>query len=273
MDAATCYTMSMTARTLATLLLLMLGAVTAPLDRVHAYDLFTSLEAPPTVDEVRAATTAGVHNFDFDLEQPAADMAVRAIKEMGGRIAAYHIGGGGGRDWGSVRAGEWVRHYDSPRDFLALTEDVKHLVSLGADLIHFDNTHRFSGRRLEAITDAIIAGGAGIVAKNNPAKWALTMQRRPDLRPAYAVIEDALFDQDVTQDAYALHARGVPVYIIGFRRSLNPQAPTVMDEYAQAYADSNPWARVLLMADERAFDSRTGIWVRPNTSPASEPRR
>lgn len=244
--------------------LLPLAAVQAVAAR--AYDLFTSFEAPPSADEVKAAVDAGVITFDFDLDGPGAEASVRAIKQAGGKIAAYHIGGGGGRAWGSVRTGEWVRRYDAPRDFLALTGDVRELVRLGADYIHFDNTHRFSGRRLEAIADAIVAGGAGFVAKNNPSKWLLTMRRRPDLKPAYAVIEDALFDQDATQKAYGLFARGVPVYIVGFRKPLEVQAQAVTDDYAQAYADNNPWARVLLMEDEQAFDSRTAVWIKPKAA-------
>ena len=155
-----------------------------------------------------------------------------------------------------------MRRYDSPRDFLALTADVKRLVALGADYVHFDNTHRISGKRLESIADAIVAGGAGFVAKNNASKWDLVMRRRPDLRPAYAVVEDAMFDAEETQAAANLHARGVAVYIIGFRKPIDPKGRAVTDDYAQAYAANNPWARVLLMDDERAYDSRTGGFVR-----------
>ncbi len=250
------------------LAMLVLAAVAAQIVRVEAYDLFTSLETPPTAAEVQAAFAAGVRIFDMDLDNPGAPEAVREIRKLGGRVSAYHIGGGGGRAWGSVKAGEWVRKYDSPRDFLALTQDVRRLVAQGADYIHFDNTHRFSGRRLESVADAIVAGGAGFVAKNNPSKWALTMKRRADLKPAFALIEDALFDADETQQAYSLHARGVPVYVVGFRTPIEAGTPGVNDAYAQAFADNNPWARLLVIADERAFDSRTGTWVRPQAAPA-----
>ncbi|MBS0244774.1 MAG: hypothetical protein JSS20_21595, partial [Proteobacteria bacterium] len=103
--------------------------------------LFTSLEEPPTPAEIQALTASGVGTFEFDLDSDGAAAAVAAIKSAGGRITAYHIGGGGGRAWGSVKAGEFVRAYDTPAEFQALTGDVRRLVAMGADLIHFDNTH------------------------------------------------------------------------------------------------------------------------------------
>lgn len=227
-----------------------------------AAELFTSLEAPPTPAEVAVAVRDGVGIFEFDLDAAGAVEAVAAVKSAGARVTAYHVGGGGGRAWGSVKAGELVRRYDEPKDFEALTGDVTRLVALGADTIHFDNTHRMSGRRLEAIADAIVAGGAGFVAKNNADKWRLAITRRPDLRPAYAIVEDAMFDADETQAAAELHALGVPVYIVGFKATIDGKGQAVTDAYAAAYAGNNPWAKVLLMEDERAFDSRTGVWVR-----------
>lgn len=241
--------------------LLIAAGLVASRDAMAA-ELFTSLEAPPTPAEVAAAVRDGVGVFEFDLDVAGAAEAVAAVKAVGARVTAYHVGGGGGRAWGSVKAGEWVRRYDEPKDFAALTDDVARLVALGADTIHFDNTHRMSGRRLEAIADAIVAGGAGFVAKNNADKWRLTMTRRPDLRPAYAIIEDAMFDADETQAAAELHALGVSVYIVGFKVTIDGKGDPVSDAYAAEYARNNPWARVLLMEDERAFDSRTGVWVR-----------
>ena len=207
---------------------------------------------------MRTALAEGVRTFELDLDSPGADEAVKAIKTGGGKVTAYYIGGGGGRAWGSVKAGEFVRYYREPKEFLALTEDVRRLVGLGADLVHFDNTHRMSGKRLEAIADAIRAGGAGFVAKNNPDKWRLVMERRRDLVPAYAIVEDAMFDRDETQAAYELNAKGVPVLIIGFRKTIDKGGQAVSDEYAVAYKAANPWATVLLMDEEARFDSRTG---------------
>lgn len=224
-------------------------------------EIFTSLEAPPTPEEVRQAFARGVRTFEMDFDKPGATEAIAEVRKLGGRAVAYHVGGGGGRAWGSVKAGEFVRKYNTPEEFTALTADVARLVAMGASLIHFDNTHRMSGKRLEAIVDAIQAGGAGFVAKNNPSKWRLVMKRRPDLRPAYAVIEEAMTDEDLTQEAYELHERGVPVYIVGFRKVIDKGAEGVTDDYAKEYAVNNPWATVLLMDDEQAYDSRTGVFV------------
>lgn len=243
-------------------LAVLLAAVLAASNQATSAELFTSLEAPPTPAEVAAAVRDGVHTFEFDLDAAGAEAAIAAVKAAGGRVTAYHIGGGGGRAWGSVKAGEWVRRYDEPKDFIALTRDVERLVALGADTIHFDNTHRMSGRRLESIADAIVAGGARFVAKNNADKWRLAMTRRPNLRPAYAIVEDAMFDADETQAAAELHAMGVSVYVVGFKATIDGKGQPVTDAYAASYAAANPWAKVLLMEDERAFDSRTGTWVR-----------
>ncbi|MDX2158354.1 MAG: hypothetical protein SFW09_17795 [Hyphomicrobiaceae bacterium] len=236
--------------------LLVITGVLMPL-LARAETLFTSLEKPPAPVEVAELLARGVVIFEMDFDQPGAAEAVAAVRAGGGKVTAYHVGGGGGRAWGSVKAGEFVRYYDDPKDFAALTEDVKRLVARGASFVHFDNTHRMSGKRLEAVADAIRAGGAGFVAKNNPDKWRLVMTRRPDLVPGYAIVEDAMRDAEETQAAFELHERGVPVTIVGFRKPIDPKAVGIPDEYAAAYKAVNPWAQILLMDDERAFDSRT----------------
>lgn len=223
-----------------------------------AEPIFTSLEQPPTPEEVAAAIASGIRTFEMDLDEPSAPHAVQAIKAAGGRVTAYHVGGGGGRAWGSVKAGEFVRKYDTPESLAALSAEVRDLVRRGADDIHFDNTHRMSGKRLEAVADAIRAGGAGFVAKNNAGKWRLVMRRRPDLKPTYAVVEEAMFDAAETQAAFDLNDKGVPVVIVGFRVPLEKNALAVSDDYAAAYKAANPWATVLLMADERRYESRGG---------------
>lgn len=242
-------------------LLLVAGSLIGPIvARAGTGAIWTSLEQPPTAPEVEAALAAGIKTFEFDLTQDGSAAAVAAVKSGGGRVAAYHVGGGGGRAWGSVRADEQVRAYADPQEFAALTEEVRRFVAAGAALVHFDNTHRFSGRRLEAIVDAIRAGGAGFVAKNNPEKWRLVMKRRPDLVPAYAVVEEAMFDAGVTQAAYGLHERGVPVLIVGFKTPMERTGTPVTGEYAAAYKAANPWATVMLIEDEARYDSRTATF-------------
>ncbi|MFV0295412.1 MAG: hypothetical protein ACK5JT_04750 [Hyphomicrobiaceae bacterium] len=250
----------MTARLALAFLLVVAAALLQPLTAA-SQELFLSLEKPPTTDEVDRLLARGVRIFDMDLDEPGATEAVAAIKAGGGKVTAYHIGGGGGRAWGSVKAGEFVRYYRDPKSFLALTADVRRLVAMGADYIHFDNTHRMSGRRLEAVADAIVAGGAGFIAKNNPDKWRLVMTRRPDLKPAYALVEDAMLDADETQAAYDVAAKGVPVYIIGFRKTIEPDVPGITPAYAEAYKRANPWCHVILMDDEHYFDSRNALFI------------
>ena len=80
------------------------------------------------------------------------------------------------------------------------------------------------------------------------------MKRRPDLKPAYAVIENAMHDGDETQEAYHLHEKGVPVFIVGFRKPMDGEPVT--DEYAAEYRKANPWAKVLLMDDESSYEGR-----------------
>ena len=240
-------------------MLLALGGILMPLlaDQPRM-PIFTSLEAPPTPHEVAASLAAGIRSFEMDRDTAGAGEAVKAIKAGGGRITAYHIGGGGGGAWERFEIAEFVRRYDTPEEYEALTKDTRRLVGLGADVIHFDNTHRMTEDHLEAVADAIREGGAGFVAKNNPEKWALVMKRRPDLVPAYAVVEDAMFDPDTTQAARELYGMGVAVLIVGFRKPLEENARAVTDQHAAGYKAENPWATVLLMEDELRYDSRTG---------------
>ena len=219
---------------------------------------FTSLERPPTAEEVSNHIKAGAKNFDFDLDGEGGEAAAAAIRKAGGKVTAYHVGGGGGKDWGSKATGEQVRKYDTPEQLAELTADTKRLVSKGADYIHFDNTHRMSGKRLEQIAEAIQAGGAQIVAKNNADKWNLVMRRRPDIKPAYAVIEAAMKDANETEAAHDLAKSGVPVHIIGFRKSKHPEFQ-ISDDEAKAYAKANPWAKVLLMDTESQYEGRNAV--------------
>ena len=228
-----------------------------------------SLEKPPTVAEVSVALGAGVRLFDFDLEQAGARAAVAAIKQaslqasqpVGGSISAYHIGGGGGRAWGSVKAGEFVRIYRKQPALDQLTLDVRRLVTMGADNIHFDNTHRMSGRTLGKVTRAIVAGGARLVCKNNPEKWNLVLKRNPSYihHYAYAAIEGAIGDRWETQQSAKLAKQGLPVYIIAFQKGFDKGSRTVTPSRARAFVARNPWAKVILMADEAAYDTRTAL--------------
>jgi hypothetical protein len=227
---------------------------------VDAPEIFTSLEAPPTADEARKAIAAGVKHFDVDI-RTADPASIAEIKKAGGKITAYHVGGGGGRDWKGLSPDEEVNKFDTPETLGKLTADTKALVAKGADYIHFDNTHRMSGKRLEQVADAIVAGGAGFVAKNNPSKWNLMMRRRPDLKPAYAVIEAAMHDADETQAAADLAHRGIPVYVIGFKKTLKGDGEVDAD-YAADYQAKNPWAHVILMEDEKAYEGRTAQSLR-----------
>lgn len=192
---------ALTRALLAAVLLAVAGMLVPLFAADRPFGIFTSLESPPTPEEVTVSIAAGVKNFEMDLDTSGAEDAVKAVKAAGGRVAAYHIGGGGGGAWERFEIAEFVRHYNTPEEFQALTEDTRRLVSLGADLIHFDNTHRMSDQHLESIAEAIFAGGAGFVAKNNPEKWRLVMKRRPELMAAYAVVEDAMFDGDTTRAA------------------------------------------------------------------------
>lgn len=246
--------------------------------------LFTSLEKPPTKDEIAAhvadASKLGMTAvFDFDLHHAGGVEAAAEIHRLGGVVSAYHVGGGGGRAWGGVGAGEEVRKYRDAAELGALTNEVKELVGLGADVVHFDNTHRMSGKTLEGVVDAIVAGGAGWVAKNNPDKFDLVMKRRGDLVPAFAVVENAMYDLDETTAASALHARGVSVYVVGFEKALRgkgkenmPSAEDVTPSYAAEYARVNPWANVILFADEEAFEGRDAKWWRRTNYRVDQPR-
>lgn len=227
-------------------------------------EIFTSLEEPPSPDEVRAAIKAGQRHFDFDLTQPGGEEAARIIKQLGGTITAYHVGGGGGNLWGGKSQGEQVRRFNKPEELQQLTEDVRSLVEKGADSIHFDNTHRFSFRTLTKIFEAVKAGGAELVAKNNPSGWLKVMKSRPDLVPSYAVLEDIIRDPDETEAAREMSERGVPVYVIGFKKPLERGTPEMTEEEAAAYQKANPWARVLLMEDEKHYDGRTGRFLKPD---------
>lgn len=71
-----------------------------------------------------------------------------------------------------------------------------------------------------------------------------------------------MFDADETQAAADLHVLGVAVYVVAFKVTIDGKGQPATEADASAYAAANPWAKVLLMEDERAFDSRTGAWLR-----------
>lgn len=220
--------------------------------------IFTSLELPPTENEIAAAMRDGVGVFEFDLDQPSGIAASQFIKKQGGSVSAYHVGGGGGRAWGSVKAGEFVRNYRERPELDQLTLDVKRLVALGADAIHFDNTHRMSGRTLGKVTRAIVAGGAKLVLKNNPEKWNLVLKRFPEYLAhyAYAAVEGAIGDKWDTEQSAKLASRGIPVFIVAFQSGFDKGSKKVTPAVATAYVKRHPWATVILMQNEAAYDSR-----------------
>jgi len=98
----------------------------------------------------------------MDFDKPGVAEAIAEVRKRPDRTTPDHVCGGGARARASVKAGEFVRKYEIPAQFADPTADVERLVAMGASLIHFDNTHRMSGKRLEAIVDAIRAGERGL---------------------------------------------------------------------------------------------------------------
>ena len=221
-------------------------------------NIFTSLEHPPTNEEVRSAIAEGVTIFDFDLDQDGGVQAAKIVNRLGGHVTAYHVGGGGGRAWGSVAAGEQVRGYRNDDELAQLSSDVERLVRMGANSIHFDNTHRMSGRTLSKVSAAVVAGGARLVLKNNPEKWNLLIKREPETlrHVSYAVIEGAISDKWETEQAKRLSAAGLAVYVIAFVKGFDKGSQSVTPERAIDFVEKNSWARVILMKNEAAYDSR-----------------
>lgn len=217
--------------------------------------ILTSLDDAPTPQEIRSS---GASVLDIDVSKPGAKLAVREAKQNGMKVAAYHEGAGGGASWG-----EDSRDLTKPAELSKLQEDAKALAKSGADYLHVDNLHDLKPDQLAKVAQAVKDAGLTMIGKNNPQGWLDVIQKNPDLKPPYVVIEHGMKDKATLDAAKKLADAGVPVHFVEFgdpgidMATKQPRKdPVSTADEAKAFADANPWATVTHMRTQDSYNGR-----------------
>lgn len=223
--------------------------------------ILTSLDDAPTPQEIRSA---GASVLDIDVSKPGAKLAVREAKQNGMKVAAYHEGAGGGASWG-----EDSRDLTKPAELSKLQEDAKALAKSGADYLHVDNLHDMKPDQLAKVAQAVKDAGLTMIGKNNPQGWLDVIQKNPDLKPPYVVIEHGMKDKATLDAAKKLADAGVPVHFVEFgdpgidMATKQPRKdPVSTADEAKAFADANPWATVTHMKTQDSYNGRESAGAR-----------
>lgn len=219
--------------------------------------ILTSLDAPPTPQEVRGANASVL---DIDVTKPGAKLAIREAKQNGMKVAAYHEGAGGGPSWR-----EPTRDITKPEELAKLQADAKELAKSGADYLHVDNLSELTPDQLAKVARSVKDAGLTMIGKNNPQGWLDVIQKNPDLKPPYVVIEHGMKDKATIEAARKLSDAGVPVHFVEFgdpgidMATKQPRKdPTATPDEAKAFAQANPWAAgVTHMKSQDSYNGRS----------------
>ena len=218
--------------------------------------ILTSLDDSPTPQEIRSS---GASVLDMDLSKPGAKLAIREAKQKGMKVAAYHEGAGGGASWG-----EGSRDLTQSSELTKLQDEAKALAKSGADYLHVDNLHDMKPGQLAKVAQAVKDAGLTMIGKNNPQGWLEVIQKNPDLKPPYVVIEHGMKDKAAIEAARKLSEAGVPVHFVEFgdpgidKTTGQPRKdPIATPDEAKAFADANPWAAgVTHMKSQDSYNGR-----------------
>lgn len=238
--------------------------------------ILTSLDDSPTPQEIRSS---GASVLDMDLSKPGAKLAIREAKQKGMKVAAYHEGAGGGASWG-----EGSRDLTQSSELTKLQDEAKALAKSGADYLHVDNLHDMKPDQLAKVAQAVKDAGLIMIGKNNPQGWLEVIQKNPDLKPPYVVIEHGMKDKATIEAARKLSESGVPVHFVEFgdpgidKATGQPRKdPIATPDEAKAFADANPWAAgVTHMRSQDSYNGREGAGAKTfraeNTIPGAPVR-
>lgn len=234
--------------------------------------LLTSLENAPSPNEI---ASSGAKFVDIDLNSRGSVAAVAAAKQAGAKVAAYHEGAGGGSSWG-----EGNRDMTSAKELAKLGKDAVAAQAKGADYLHVDNLDKMDAAGLAKVAKTVqdaTGGKVSIIAKNNLPAWVEAIKSNPDLKPPYAVAEHAIKDAATVAAAQQLHEMGVPVHFVEFadpgkdKLTGKPRTdPTSTPEELQSFVKANPWAEVVHMKSQDAYDGRESAGAKTYRMPSPD---
>jgi hypothetical protein len=241
-----------------------------------------NLERVPQASEIKAGVI-----YDFDVFNVSGGLAAaKRILAVGGQVAVYHQGMGGGAIWGE-------KEISLPQMLTKLQGDIpRYIQQLGkprALTMHIDNVHSLDaaglGRMIEGVTGICQrAGTPCTIAMKNNVKNLLTLLQT---NRKYADVINYLWIENATGDPSQINAAkeikekfGIPIRLIGFGKLLpGAQAPGVKEDPIseadlRTFMKSNPWITDAHWApDERhlaptAYIANTGT---TRTAPPAQP--
>jgi hypothetical protein len=208
-----------------------------------------NLERVPSAAEIKAGVI-----YDFDVFNVSGGLAAaKRILAVGGQVAVYHQGMGGGAIWGE-------KEISLPQMLTQLQGDIpRYIQQLGkprALTMHIDNVHSLDaaglGRMIEGVTGICQrAGTPCTIAMKNNVKNLLTLLQS---NRKYADVINYLWIENATGDPTQINAAkeikekfNIPIRLIGFGKLLpGAQAPGVhetpiSEADLRTFMKNNPW--------------------------------
>lgn len=126
---------------------------------------WSSLERPPTKEEIDNSMKNGIKYFDFDTSQPGGKEAADYVNSKKGEVITYNNGPGNP---------SWNEPYRPPAQVL---EEAK---AASGKYIHLDNFDKYSNSEKTRIIDDMKSIGKVVIPKNAPEFWAKYLEQNPD---------------------------------------------------------------------------------------------
>lgn len=126
---------------------------------------WSSLERPPTKEEVDSSMSKGVKHFDFDHTQPGGQEIAKYIQEKSGSVISYNAGPGNA---------SWNEPYRP------MQQVVSEAIASPGKYIHLDNLDQYNDADKIKVINQIKENGKIVIPKNAPEFWAKYLTDNPD---------------------------------------------------------------------------------------------